>query len=111
MSDQTEKGKPKYESPIVVPLGEMAKGAGTGGALCAAGASPLGPGNYCAAGPVTVSAGLPGYCEAGGDASPGYCTAGTTAATACTAGTTASGAACTAGTMAGAACTLGTVPH
>ena len=82
MSDQSEKEKPKYESPIVVPLGEMAKGTG---AYCAAGGTPMPPGNYCAEGTITVS-GSPGYCEAGGTASPGYCTAGTTAETACTAG-------------------------
>ncbi len=28
MSEQNDKGKSKYESPILVPLGEMAKGSG-----------------------------------------------------------------------------------
>jgi hypothetical protein len=111
VSDKNAKGKSKYESPILIPLGEMAKGTGTGGGLCSVGGNPAAPGNYCSAGPVTVSAGVPGYCEAGNAASPGYCTAGTTAATACTEGTTASSAACSDGTSAGAACTTGSVPH
>jgi hypothetical protein len=48
------------------------------------------------------------YCATvGSNASPGYCTAGTTAATACTAGGFAKIAACTAGGIAAGACTQG----
>ena len=123
MSDQKIKGKPKYESPVIVPLGEMAKGSGActvgsspfagvcvigssvagggGAAVCVAGPLIAGAvGTYCAAGPVT--SGIPGYCTAGTTASVGACTAGTLAETACTAGTTAVTAACTPGTFPGA---------
>jgi len=72
----------KYESPIIVPLGEMAKGTG---ANCTAGGTPTPPSNYCAAGETTVS-GNPGYCEAGTTASPGYCSAGQLAGSYCSGG-------------------------
>ena len=65
MPNQNDKGKPKYESPTVVPLGELAQGTG----YCAAGSNT--PGDYCTAGTVAGSA----------------CTAGTAAPAACTAGT------------------------
>lgn len=104
MSDQNIKGKSKYESPILVPLGEMAKGTG---ALCEAGSSAD---VYCKAGGTAVS-GSPGYCQAGTVAHPGYCTAGTDASTACTTvGAAAASAACTGGTTAGGTCTGGTTP-
>jgi hypothetical protein len=86
MSDHNAKGKPKYESPVIVPLGEMARGAG---AECAAGSNAVG---NCRAG----NSANPGYCQAGTIANPGYCTAGITASTACTDGTGATSA-CTAG--------------
>ena len=82
MSIPNAKGKLRYESPIIVPLREMAKGTG---ANCTEGGEPAPPSNYCAAGGTTVS-GSPGYCEAGTTASPGYCSAGTTAASYCSGG-------------------------
>jgi hypothetical protein len=64
MSEQVAPKK-AYQKPIVMDLGEVARGSG----YCAAGSSPA-----------------VGYCEAGGSALE-YCTAGTNAGTACTAGT------------------------
>ena len=90
MSIQNAKGKLKYESPIIVPLGEMAKGTG---ANCTAGGTPTPPDNYCSAGTTTVS-GNPGYCSAGTIASPGYCSAGQTAASYCAGGAAANTGAC-----------------
>lgn len=92
MSDQNVKGKSKYESPVLIPLGEMAKGTG---AECAAGTSAAG---NCREG----GAANPGYCQAGTTAIPGYCTAGTGAQTACTDGNSATTGACTGGTFPGA---------
>lgn len=66
--------KKAYQSPIVMDLGELARGLGQ----CAAG-----DGNNV-------------YCEAGTQAGVGYCTAGTSPGTACTEGVNAS-TACTAG--------------
>jgi len=84
----------KYEPPILVPLGEVTKGAG---ALCAPGTIAT---EHCAAGgTATID---PGYCEAGTNATPGYCHAGASAQTACTAGVTALTGACTEGTHPGA---------
>ena len=113
MTNKNTAGKSKYESPVFVPLGEMAKGSGAclagssvvnggGGPVCQTGGTVgvVGSGTYCAAGPVT--SGTPGYCTAGTSASVGACTAGTTATTACTAGVTATTAACTPGTFPGA---------
>ena len=87
MSDKNLKGKSKYESPILVPLGEMAKGAGS----CSTGSS-----------------GAPEVCNTGGTVtpSPPACTAGVTASTTCTAGGLATGA-CTMGTSATSACSAG----
>lgn len=93
MSGQSSK---KYESPILVPLGEMAKGSG----LCEAGSSVA---------PVACSPGA-------ADAAVLDCTAGLTATRDCTAGTAAvrncsqgvsAIPACTAGTSATDACTAG----
>ncbi len=107
MSDQNVKGKSKYEAPVLVPLGEIAKGSGA----CAPGSGGA---------PVTCSAGtgvgVPDpACTAGADATT-TCTAGTAASTDCTQGVSATNAcsagnsaipACTAGTTATGACTAG----
>jgi len=86
----------KYESPILAPLGAMAKGSG----LCEAGSGVLPPG--C----------VPGAA----DAAVIDCTAGSTAVRDCTAGTAALNncsqgvsalPACTAGDSATGACTAG----
>jgi hypothetical protein len=107
MSDKKVKGKSKYESPILVPLGEIAKGSG----VCAVGSS--GVPAVCTTG---TSVGLVRPdCVAGTDATTN-CTAGTTANTACSMGTAALTAcsqgvsstnACTAGNSAHSACTSG----
>jgi hypothetical protein len=97
MSDQNATGKPKYESPIVVPLGEMAKGSG----VCTTGSSVVAP--SCTAGAVDAAV---IDCTAGSNATQD-CTAGPTATRDCTAGTNAIRA-CTAGTAATSACTAGT---
>lgn len=99
-------GKSKYEAPILVPLGELAKGSG----VCAAGSSVVGAPwenvDVCTAGAcVNPGAGAT-------DCTPGFtatqdCTAGPTAARDCTAGTCALRA-CSAGTAALDACTAGT---
>lgn len=87
----------KYESPILIPLGEMAKGSG----LCETGSSVA---------PVTCTVGDADAavldCTAGYTATQD-CSAGPTATRDCTAGTAALNA-CTAGTDAIAACTDGT---
>jgi hypothetical protein len=115
MSNQNAREKSKYESPILVPLGEMAKGAGA----CTAGSGYLGAcvynpgGNAPYTDPGNCTAGtLPnGYCSAGTTATilaASYCSAGTTASDYCTAGNCAPGPAgyCTSsGVDAGAACT------
>jgi hypothetical protein len=114
MSDQNTKGKTKYESPVIVPLGEMAKGAGactTGSGY--SGACVYNPGGDAPYGVATCSAGVKpdNYCSAGTTAtaiSASYCSAGTTASDYCSAGNCAPGSAgyCTSsGTDAGAACT------
>ena len=63
MSEQVTPKK-AYQKPIVMGLGELARGSG-----------------YCAAGSLPAV----GYCAAGGSALE-YCDAGTNAGTACTAG-------------------------
>jgi hypothetical protein len=73
MSDQNVKGKSKYESPILVPLGEMAKGFGE--AACAPGS-----GGDCTAGPTATR-----DCTAGPNALRA-CTQGDAATVGCTAG-------------------------
>ncbi len=77
MSDQNATGKPKYESPVIIPLGEMAKGTGQG--ECVAGSSAA---SNCRGG----TSANPGYCQAGPNATPGYCHAGDNALADCTAG-------------------------
>ena len=106
MSNQKTEGKSKYESPVLVPLGEMAKGSG----VCSAGSSVVG-GNWgdignCTAG-TCVSPGITD-CAAGAAATQD-CTAGPTANRDCTAGTCALRA-CAAGTAATSACAAGSAP-
>jgi hypothetical protein len=109
MSDQNAKGKSKYESPILVPLGEMAKGSGvcsTGSSV--AGGVPWGDVTNCTVGACFASI-TPGItdCTGGGTASQDCtagpnagrdCTAGVCALRACTAGTAATTGGCAAGT-------------
>jgi hypothetical protein len=64
MVDKEKREKPKYETPVVVPLGGLAHGIGN----CRAGSSPS---EDCTA----------------GSAAGSYCTAGVLPATACTEGT------------------------
>jgi hypothetical protein len=97
MANQNARGKSKYESPILVPLGEMAKGSG----VCGAGSSVVGS-------PWDVT----GSCTVGACFDPNYpnitdCTAGSVATQDCTAGPTA-GRDCSAGVCAIRACTAGT---
>lgn len=68
---QTTTPKPVYETPIVTPLGELAKGQGQG---CAAGSTNTGGGG----------------CDAGGSASGG-CSAGNILAGLCSMGNTPTG--------------------
>ena len=65
MSGNEKRPKPKYEAPVVVPLGSLAHGTG----YCAAGSNAAD--GYCTAGVIASSA-----CTAGG-AAPAACTAGT----------------------------------
>jgi len=85
MSNQSTKGKPKYESPTIVNLGDLAQGNGE-----------------CRAG----SGASVGDCTGGSNAAT-YCTSGNAAVTACTAGGVATTAACSDGTAAVSACTAG----
>lgn len=78
MIDTKSKMKPKYETPTVVPLGELARGTG----YCTAGLS-VGSGGYCSAG--GTAGGEGGYCTAGNIASD-YCTIGSAAGAGCTTG-------------------------
>lgn len=107
MSNQDTGGKSKYESPILVPLGEMAKGSG----VCGAGSSVVGGAwgggvTTCFAGACVNPGGGTTDCTAGAAATQD-CSAGPTAMRDCTAGTCALRA-CTAGTAATSACTAGT---
>ena len=72
MSDQNAREKPKYESPTLVPLGEMAEGSGA----CTAGSGDT---DTCTAGGLAATA-----CTAGGAASACSDGIGTSA---CTSGT------------------------
>ena len=86
MSDKNAEGKLKYESPILVPLGEMAKGSGA----CTTGSNVVAP-----------------ACNPGAaDSAVIDCTAGSTATRDCTAGTNATRD-CTGGVNATRGCTAG----
>ena len=80
MRKDEPRARPKYEAPVAISLGAIARGSG-----------------YCSPG----SGASDGYCAQGASASA-YCTAGIAAVTACTAGGSAMTAACTAGAMPGA---------
>ena len=90
----------KYESPVLVPLGEMAKGSG----VCSVGSSVVAP--TCDTG-TTDSAVID--CTAGPTAVRD-CTAGTAALRDCTAGVSATGSTCSQGGHASPTCTGGTIP-
>jgi hypothetical protein len=66
MSDNEKRAKPKYEAPVIVPLGGLAHGTG----YCEAGSSASD--GYCTAGIAAASA-----CTAGGVAAGAACTEGT----------------------------------
>lgn len=100
MSNQNAGGKSKYESPVLVPLGEMAKGSG----VCATGSSVV-PVVACSPGNADAADCSGGGTDAGAGATS--CTAGPTATNNCTAGLSAQ-MACTAGTAARNECTGGT---
>jgi len=88
----------KYESPVLVPLGEMAKGSGA----CTGGTSVVTP--ACAPGAADAAT---LDCTAGPTATRD-CTAGLSALRDCTAGTAATGTTCSAGDHA-ASCTGGSL--
>lgn len=77
MSEKDKRARPRYEAPIVVALGEMARGAGT---ECIPGSSAVG---YCYSGGTASGS---GYCSTGTIAD-GYCTDGLAPNGYCTAGT------------------------
>jgi hypothetical protein len=79
--------KPRYEAPILIDLGGMAKGRGQ---------------TNCTAGPLDTGT----FCTAGGS-NPLACTAGTAAFNACTDQGVAAHDACTFGPVAVLACTTG----
>ena len=122
MSEQNVKGKLKYESPILVPLGGVAKGSGlcsTGSAYagtcvynpdgngpydvtdCKAGGTPA---DMCSAG-TTATHLSASYCSSSGSTASDYCSAGTCAPKPtsgyCESSGVEAGGACTAGTTAG----------
>ena len=74
MSKKDERTKPKYEAPIVVALGEMARGAGA----CTAGPSDV---DACTAGGLAQTA-----CTAGPTNNGATCTSGGSASPTCTGG-------------------------
>ena len=76
MSKKNASKKPKYESPTVVPLGELAQGSG----YCRAGSHPST--GDCTGGIMALS-----YCTDAGVNAGTACTAGPAAPTDCTAGT------------------------
>lgn len=111
MSDRNTEASKAYQSPVLMPLGALAKGSG----VCTTGSSVISEGDGgteggaeggtgCACGPVNTAGAID--CAAGGAAYQD-CTAGPTANRDCTAGTCAQNA-CTGGTAATAACTAGT---
>jgi hypothetical protein len=65
MSDNEKRTKPKYETPLVVPLGGLAQGSG----YCEAGSGDTT--TYCTAGGINTTA-----CSAGPMASDTTCSAG-----------------------------------
>jgi hypothetical protein len=71
MSDNEKRTKPKYEAPIIVPLGGLARGIGL---YCTDGSSPAGTDSYCESGTFAT-----GYCH-NGSAAGGYCSTGTVGA-------------------------------
>jgi len=106
MSDQNKK-KMKYESPVLVPLGALAKGSGvctTGSAVVSAPRPTATATSSPAPAPVVIPLG----CDCGPTNTAGTidCTAGGTAYQDCSAGPTANRD-CTAGTCAQSACTGG----
>ena len=115
MTNRNESGKAKYEAPIIVPLGTMAKGSG----VCATGSSVV-PAALCSPGAVDApdcAAGVTDNANGGGGGGPIDCVAGPTATRDCTAGYsalrncsagTAALPACSGGTAATLACTGGT---
>lgn len=103
MSNNNVKMKSQYESPILVPLGEMAKGSG----VCTTGSSVVPV--LCTAGAADAGAVGASDCTAGSGATSA-CTAGNTAQTACTAGPTNIGGTCSAGGQANPTCTGGAAP-
>ena len=64
-----QEGRPAYERPVVIPLGELVQGSGR----CASGSSPTGGG---------------GNCKSGSSASRGNCRIGNTAGRRCHSGGT-----------------------
>ncbi len=110
MTKKYNKEKLVYASPILIPLGELAKGSGQ----CTAGSSviPGDDGGDDGGGGGGGGGGEPGMCvNTGTDCTAGStatndCTAGPTACRDCSAGTAAVRG-CTAGTAATAGCTAG----
>ena len=106
MSTPYTTAKLKYASPVLMPLGALAKGSG----VCTTGSSVIGSGGGtgggtgCDCGPTNTSGAID--CTAGGAAYQD-CTAGPTANRDCTAGTCAQND-CTGGTAATGACSAGT---
>jgi hypothetical protein len=100
MSDKEKRIKPKYETPTVVPLGEMAKGSGA----CGTGSNVVAP--ACSPGGADSA---PIDCAPGATATRD-CTMGGTAQRACTAGPTNIGGTCSAGGSANPTCTGGAAP-
>jgi hypothetical protein len=109
MSDKNAKDEPKYESPILVPLGAMAKGSG----VCSVGSSVVGGKPWSSIGSCTTGACFNAAYPGITDCTPGYvatqdCTQGDTANRDCTDAGTCALRACTAGEAALSACTGGT---
>jgi hypothetical protein len=113
MSHDEKSTKLKYESPVIVPLGGMAKGSGTcntgsaafdtsvgndgpyGATTCSTGTQPT---DYCSPGTYADQTGS-AYCSAGVHAA-NYCTAGTQASASASCKEGNSGAACNNGASA-----------
>jgi hypothetical protein len=67
MTEKDEGKKPRYETPVVVPLGEVAKGAG----VCGNGSSPTGDAD-CTHGSINLT----GICTDGAGVLGGACSNG-----------------------------------